>query len=484
MILLAAAVLTASCRPLRGWREKESRESPAPEENSLADHPSVPRHPWVSPQAAERARLLVRNMSLEEKTAQVMMVSYGLGPELPPEFSDLLEETPVGAVLLLGYNFAEEPQGVADLTGQITALSGAAGAGIPAFIAVDHEGGTVYRLGRAGTRLPGASAVGAALEAGMDPHLPEALYRNGAEQLALLGISVNLAPVLEPLNDENRNFLSLRAFSADPRTVAAAGGIFIRAMRDGGVLAVGKHFPGSGDGDPHESLPLFAFDLGDPEELQSLHPQIRAFGEAISLGELAAVMSSHVRAPGLDPLWPVSLSSRAQEDFLRSRLGFQGLIMTDDINMKALSGNGDPAGTAAQALAAGADIIMYLEKDIPEVHRALVQLVRDGGTGGEEIVSRGRLDQAVQRILEMKIALGLLDGGDDGKTSAEDAARGRKTLWESPPPGGYSPKSFSPAAFGELKKEGDRLLREFRAFRPPEPAPLPASAEKERAKTP
>jgi len=435
----------------------------------------------ISPEVTRRARLVLQGMTLEEKCAQTMMVSYGLGPELPPEFGGVLAAAPVGAVLLLGYNIADEPEGIAKLTASLAEASRAAGAGVPVFIAVDHEGGTVYRLGKAGTRLPGASAVGAALEAGMDPALPAALYRNGAEQLALLGISVNLAPVLEPLNGENRDFLRLRSFSSDPRMVSVAGRLFIDAMRDGGILAVGKHFPGSGDGDPHANLPLYGFDLADPD-----HPQILPFREAISPGGLAAVMTSHVRAPALDRERPVTLSRKAQQEYLRNTLGFRGLILTDDINMKALSegppamegppvgraggsgeaapaageeGSGGKAGrTAAEAIAAGADMIMYLEKDIVDVHRALVREVRTDAAAGS--LTPERLDRAVTRILEMKIALGLLEGA---------ACPEQGTA----PSGGR--KSFSAAAFGELKKEGDLLLRTFRAFPKAQPGVRPGS---------
>jgi len=398
----------------------------------------------VPPEITAEARTIAAGMTLEEKCAQTMMVSFGLGPVVPLDFLKTLETVPVGAILLLGYNIAENAEGIAELTASLAAAARGAGAGIPAFIAVDHEGGTVYRLGRAGTRLPDASAAGAALAAGADPDLLAALYRNAADQLACLGISFNLAPVLEPLNAENREFLRHRSFSADPRVVSRAGGLVIDAMRDGGILAAGKHFPGSGDGDPHDGLPTFGFDLRETDP-----PQLLPFREAVSRHRLAAVMTSHVMAPSLDPERPVTLSRAVQTDYLRNVLGFRGMVLTDDINMKALAEGRDPGRTAAEAIGAGADMFMYLEKDITGVHRSLVRAAGDGGLGGE------RLDEAVVRILEAKIALGLVGW------AAEKAAAGTEAGPKAPDGGR---RTFSAAEFARLKEDGDRLLRRFRAF--------------------
>ena len=202
-------------------------------------------------------------------------------------------------------------------------------------------------------------------------------------------------------------------------------------MRDGGILAVGKHFPGSGDADPHEGLPLFSFDASDPEGRQVLpfRTAIRDFG-------LGALMSSHVVAPSLDPELPVTLSARAQTEHLRERLGFGGIVMTDDINMKALTKGLDPGAAAVAAIASGADMIMYLDEDVQRIHAALVRAAGDGG------LPLRRLEDAVTRILERKIDLDLWSRASEGRRIEERLEE-----------------------FTRLKAEGDAFLARFRASR-------------------
>jgi beta-N-acetylhexosaminidase len=185
---------------------------------------------------------------------------------------------------------------------------------------------------------------------------------------------------------------------------------------------------------------------------------------------LAALMTSHVLAPSLDPGLPVTLSSRVQKDYLRDTLGFGGIVLTDDINMRALTEGRDPEKAAVMAIAAGADMIMYLAEDIAGIHAALVRAVQetaagasgDGGLPTARVggLSEARLDEAVTRIIEQKLLLDLWNrsrelteavitaGGTEarGPAASEGAALGRRL-----------------EEFGRLKAEGDALLRRIKA---------------------
>lgn len=399
------------------------------------------------------ARALAEAMTTREKCAQLLMIAVGIRPEVPEDFGELMRDVPAGAVLLLSYNIAESPEKIMGLNAAFQKTAAVAGKGVPFLIALDHEGGTVYRLGAAATRIPGASRVGSFLEKSANrssgPVFTEALhalYAASAKQLALLGFSLNLAPVLEPLGEENREFLRHRSYGADPYTVSRAGEIFIRAMGEGGVLAAGKHFPGTGRGDPHEVLTRLNMAI-DMEE--GTDPDIEGGGEdafpsgifpfhrAVAGGGLAALMVSHVLVPGMDPLLPVSLSGSALS-FIRRRLGFEGIILTDDINMKAVSAGRGAQEAAVAALAAGADMIMYLdERGIRAVHSALVRAVEEGR------LPRERLEEAVVRVLEQKIRLNLWKRTGELMRAAEDGESLSRRGGE----------------FSLLKKEGDALLR-------------------------
>jgi beta-N-acetylhexosaminidase len=361
------------------------------------------------------------------------MLAVGVETRIPRKFREFCRTAPPGAVLLLGYNIAETPKEIMEFTAALQSLARASGRGAPFFIAVDHEGGKVYRFGNAATRLPGASLIGSRLDTGAGQEKITALYRNAASQLALLGFSLNLAPVLEPLNPGNSAFLGTRSYGVSPQTAARAGGIMIRAMREAGVLAAAKHFPGTGDADPHLGLPRLDFDISLPET-----PGLLAFREAVSGQELAALMVSHVIAPALDPERPVTLSAPAQSGFLRERMGFQGIILTDDINMKAVTSGRSPEAAAVKAVAAGADMIMYLDEYAGNIRSALAEAVQSGS------LPAARLNEAVTRILEQKIAFGLwhTSGALVDAAAAAFADRLRE--------------------FEALKKEGDALAAALR----------------------
>lgn len=353
---------------------------------------SVP-DPWAG--HAERARELAGSMSLEAACGQLVMTGIGGRGSLDQPSRRLLEELPAGAVLLFGFNI---PPAAGDLRPALDLaqeIARGTGAGIPLFIAVDHEGGDVFRFRDGVTRLPSARALG---DAGI-----EAVARAGAtagRELRALGINLNLAPVAEAWDTRNGGFLGTRAFSADPEEAGALAAAFLAAQQTEGLAAAAKHYPGNGSEDPHKAVPVVPADLGEVESFYD-----PPFRRAIRAG-VAVVLLSHARFPALDSEAPASLSP-AVIGRLKEVLGFRGIVLTDDVAMKALSGEGGAGAAAVAAVRAGADMVMASGGRVArEVYRALLESVRNGE------LPEPRVRDAAARILAQKLRFGLLKGID------------------------------------------------------------------------
>ncbi len=309
-----------------------------------------------------------------------------------------------GAVLLFRYNIADSPEAVYNyLTACQRAFSSLGGA-VPVLFAIDHEGGDVYRTGKLTTRLPAAREVADRFS----PAEAASLYKNSGAQLFMLGIRMNLAPVAETAAPPS--FTLRRTYSADPADAASYAGSALAGYRSAGLLTTLKHFPGNSPFDPHLSLPVL--DVSEREFSQTyLFPFKRLLKK-----DPDAVLVSSVIVPLIDPDNPVSLSVRGVQGLLRDKLGFQGLVLTDDLSMSAIRQSGYTSEQAAvAALAAGCDMIMTSAPDI----RSIVQAIMDEAAADENFAKR--LDQAVMRILVSKARAGLLlrkrtaalDGGFD-----------------------------------------------------------------------
>jgi beta-N-acetylhexosaminidase len=228
---------------------------------------------------------------------------------------------------------------------------------------VDHEGGRVHRLPAPFTRFPPAAAVGRA----GDPALAGAVARAMAQELRAAGFDSGLTPVLDCLTDPQAAAIGDRAFAADPETVAACGVAFIAAALDEGLIPVAKHFPGHGRTpvDSHTALP----ELGVPlDELERI--ELRPFRRALAAG-CPAVMVAHVRYRGLDPDLPASLSPTVIGDLLRRRLGFDGLVLSDDLEMGAVAQGWGVAGAAVRFLEAGGDLALICRDAVARNEAAL-----------------------------------------------------------------------------------------------------------------
>lgn len=272
-----------------------------------------------------------------------------------------------------------------------------AAAAVPLLIAGDFEGGVWFRL-QGGTELGNQMLVGATGSAA----LAEAMGRITAQEAKALGCHWVFAPVLDVNSNPANPIINVRSFGEDPGLVAALGSALVRGIQGEGLLACGKHFPGHGDvdTDSHLALPTVQ---GDAARLRAV--ELRPFAAAAGSG-LASVMTGHLAVPGLgeDPALPATLSRRVLGDVLRGELGFDGLVVTDALDMGGVKNAFPPGEVAVRALLAGADVLL-MPPD-PLAARAAVVAAVQGGR-----VPVARLDDAVARILRAKARVGLLAGG-------------------------------------------------------------------------
>ncbi|MBK7858027.1 MAG: beta-N-acetylhexosaminidase [Archangiaceae bacterium] len=331
-------------------------------------------------------------MSVEAKVGQMMMVGFG-GMVVDEPVEALVRGKQVGGVCMFKRNIADAEQ-VGRLNDAVRALLADS---IPPFIAVDQEGGTVTRIDEGMLVLPGNMALGAT----RDPHLAYEAGRAQAEDLWRLGFNMNLAPVLDVNINPRNPVIGIRAFGDQPKLVADFGADFVRGQQDANVATVAKHFPGHGsvDSDSHKMLPVLA------ENEQQLLTALEPFAAAMKVG-LDGMMTAHVAAPkvtGNDV--PATMSSRILSDILRRRMKFDGLVLTDELEMQAIADRFGVGRAAVMAVKAGADMVLIpwrVEKKA-EVHAALLEAAKSGE------LPMTRVDQAVRRILRLKVRRGLFD---------------------------------------------------------------------------
>jgi beta-N-acetylhexosaminidase len=268
------------------------------------------------------------------------------GRRLLPDDRDVLEHPLVGGVLLFARNY-ESVEQLATLVAEIRAVRTP-----PLLVAIDHEGGRVQRLVGEFTRLPPMRRLGR--EYDLDRARGRELARQagwliGAE-LRAVGIDVAFAPVVD-LEYGVSAVIGDRAFHRDPEAVAALAGAVMAGMRDAGMAATAKHFPGHGAvvADSHVQLPV------DRRDLVDLEPDLRPYRSLIANG-LPSVMVAHVVFPAVDAL-PASLSPRWVRDVLRGELDFRGAVFTDDLSMAGAAAFGDVVERCRLAIAAGCDVL-------------------------------------------------------------------------------------------------------------------------------
>jgi beta-N-acetylhexosaminidase len=307
---------------------------------------------------------------MRQKIGATMIVGLQ-GTSLTAEETKFLVKENIGGVILFKRNF-ESPKQVFDLTAELRALAKQKPDKTPFLISVDQEGGRVARFRAPFTEWPPMAKVGAIDSATVAFKVAQTI----AAELAAVGVNMDFAPSVDVLTNPANTVIGDRSLSSNAENVAKLGSAMVRGFIKAGVIPVAKHFPGHGNTliDSHEELPVENKSLADLEacELEPFRRVIRA--------RLDFVMSSHILFKNIDPDWPVSLSKIFLTDILRGSLRYRGLIISDDLDMKALTKHHAKGDIAVRALQAGTNVLLYCnEPDSPPIAiDAVEKAVRDG----------------------------------------------------------------------------------------------------------
>jgi beta-N-acetylhexosaminidase len=342
----------------------------------------------------------VRDMTLEEKVGQLLMVHFN-GEIANEDAKALVQETKVGGIIYYNWsNGLHSPQQVQVLSSGLQRLTEKNPHPIPLLIAVDQEGGRVARLKEGFTQFPGNKTIG---ETG-NPQLAKDVAFTIGQELVAVGVNMNLAPVVDVNSNPSNPVIGTRSFSDQAETVVAFGEKALLGYREAHVIATLKHYPGYGDVtvDPHADLPVVH---KTKEELERV--------ELVPFAKLApfadAIMTAHILVPAFDPENCSTLSEKTLK-YLRETIGFQGVIVSDSLVMEGvLKKCGSVDEAAIQALNAGCDVLILGGKllvgnrsneltvsDVQRIHGAIIKAVEIGR------ISEARVDEAVGKILKMK----------------------------------------------------------------------------------
>lgn len=314
------------------------------------------------------------------------------GPEMTEELMEHVRRYKIGNIVLFEYNVVDKTQ-LKRLCGEITSLVERE-TGYPPFITIDQEGGAVSRLKEDATIFPSAMAVAAT----GNPENARVAGRITGEELRAMGVNFNLAPVMDVNNNPNNPVIGVRSYGDDPASVARYGIQMAQGLREGGVLASLKHFPGHGDTavDSHLGLPRVEKSL---EEL--LACELLPFQAAIDAG-VPAVMTTHILFPALEPDGvPATLSRRIMTDLLQTRMGFQGLVVSDCMMMGAIERFFGTVQGGVAAIRAGVDLVFVSHS--PALASQLIEALRSALDAGD--VDAAEFAASTEKLLRFKAGL-------------------------------------------------------------------------------
>ena len=334
--------------------------------------------------------------SLRHDIGQLLIGSLP-GTIITPEIRSLAKEFSLGGVIFFSRNI-EAPEQVAELSRDVQGLAGE----LPLWVSVDQEGGRVARLKEPFTRWPPMATLGRSGSVDLAARFGAAL----AAELKAVGITLDYAPVLDIHTNPKNPIIGDRALAEDADSVARLGAAIIRALQDNGVAACGKHFPGHGDTsvDSHLALPLVEH---PPDRIRRV--ECVPFREAIR-NDVAFLMTAHVLVPSFDEEKPATLSPKIVRSLLREELGFGGVIVSDDLEMKAIASTYRVPDAAIEAIAAGCDALLICSGDVDvqaATLEALVHAVEQDRIAYKRLEETlARLRRAKERFLAAPVATG------------------------------------------------------------------------------
>ncbi len=347
-----------------------------------------------------RIRQLVASLPLEQKVGQLFMLAFA-GQDLAYA-KTLVADFHIGGFYLTDDN-APNPAAARLLASELQHTAALRACDAPLILGVDQEGawGVLTRHTDLG---PGNLALGVA----DDLAVTSQMYQVYARQMLPLGYNTILAPCADVNSNPDNPIIGQRSFGASPELVSRHVATAVQVLMQEGSLCCAKHFPGHGDTatDSHSGLPRVVLD-----KQRLLESHLQPFVAAIAAG-VPLIMTSHILYPALDNEYPATLSPAILTDLLRNELGFEGVILTDSMNMGAMRQFYTPVAAAVQALKAGADMIMLSEEHYENERTDYKKLQADTIVGVIEAVRQGELaealiDQALQRVLRLRYQLSL-----------------------------------------------------------------------------
>ncbi len=323
-------------------------------------------------------------MTSREKIGQLFMVGF-LGTSVTPDLASFIKTYKPGGVILFSRNL-ESVEQIVDLTNGLQACSPHS----PLLVSIDQEGGRVSRLPKDFTIFPPCDLLGRC----NSTELAYAAAATIAKELRAVGINMNMTPVLDVNSNPDNPVIGDRAFGTTPNVVCELGSATAEGLQDNKVVACGKHFPGHGDTntDSHKELPVVE---ASRERLEAI--EFPPFRRAIQRG-VASIMTAHVLYPALDPKLPATLSPTIITDFLRQELRYDGVVLTDDLEMHAIIDHYGVEDAAVRAVLAGCDVLLICKDRDREIaaFEAMEQAVASG------TISVERLDLSAARIARLK----------------------------------------------------------------------------------
>ena len=352
---------------------------------------------------------LIAQMTPEEKVGQVFLLAFS--GSRTDEARRLFVDYGIGASYISSDNIPT-PQAAAALSRTLQGFAAQTRLRLPLLLGADQEGSWGVMVPHSATG-PGNMALGACA----DPAVTEAMYGVIARELRAVGLNMLFAPCADCNSNPANVCIGMRSFGEPPALVGALTAAAVRGVRQAGVVATVKHFPGHGDTatDSHRGIPRVERDRAALQAIDLL-----PFAQGIAAGA-EMVMTSHILFPALDPNQPATLSRIILQDVLRGQLGFDGVVLSDSMNMQAIRRNYALAEAEIAALQAGVDLIMlaeehynhdaarYLEQQTAMLDR-VAEAVRTG------VIAAERIDDAVRRVLRLKVGLG---------SAQDEAARAR-----------------------------------------------------------
>ena len=372
-------------------------------------------HLTVAPgeQAVPHGRIvsLIKRMTLEEKIGQ-LFITYAYGDRADTtdpldvaanqavhgvdNAAQLVERYKIGGVIYFAWSGnVDGPEQIAALSDGIQDAALAQRLPIPALIGVDQETGIVARIGPPATQFPGAMALGA----GRRPEDAWLAAHITGEELRAIGITQDFAPVADVNVNPLNPVIGVRSFGSDPALVSAMVSQQIVGLEEAGVAATVKHFPGHGDTavDSHYGLPIIGHSLAEIEQID-----LPPFEAAIAAGA-DVIMTAHILVPALDPSGdPATLSQPILTGLLRQELGYDGVIVTDSLQMAGVRQKYGDDRVPVLAIKAGADMLL-MPTDTDLAYTAVLEAVRSGE------IAEQRINESVYRVLRLKFQRGLFD---------------------------------------------------------------------------